>query len=131
MNKEEFEKKMQPYIDENIVSVISSNDNICILNLGDIIYVACTYVLVDNTPMGIRVLDKHLKQLIENNELVYSTTKYIYENLDEYKSSIINFNISQINTWKNFIDKNKQLGRTSVDKVLEEEILSKYKGRIK
>ena len=72
MEKDIFYEKMQSYFDEKIVREVYSSNHICILSVGEACYVACSYALLNDEPLGIFINSNQLEEISEDNTIAFS-----------------------------------------------------------
>ena len=100
MNKDLFYQKMTPYFQQEMVREVYSSDHVCILSLGEICYVACSYVLLNNEPFGLRVTEDVMKKIVENNRYIYPLTDQMFSNLNKYQGLLYDFSLKNADNIK-------------------------------
>ena len=92
------------------------------LCLGEVCYVACSYYLFGNSPVGIYMNPKTMRDLANTNRLIYPLVREILGNPDEYGSIIYDLNPDCIEEFKKWIAQNRELAISDVDYNLEEKL---------
>lgn len=119
-NKKLFYEKLWPYFDEGMVREIYSSDHLCILSLGERLYVACPFLLIDNQPYGIYMNPPVMRKIVKNNRKFYSVLNGIFDDIELNKDLIFIFSNEKIAFWKKWIEENKNVNK--MDEKLEKEI---------
>ena len=122
MEKDAFYDKMKIYFDNGIIREIYSSDYMCILSLGEVFYIACPYVLINDSPIGIYVPNQYMKVHVNDNKLVYSMLKAISKNVEKNKNIIFDFPPDGLDKYREYIETNKKIN-CNIDYKLEEEII--------
>ena len=120
--KELFYQKMQPYFDNGIVREVCASEFMCVLSIGEQIYVACPFVLLDNSPFGIFMNHSVLKKMVVNERKFFSLLKNIIENIYEYKQLVFYFSEDNLEKLKSSVS-GKISNKNYVDHDFEEELI--------
>lgn len=129
MNKELFYQKMQPYFEQGIVREIYNSEHFSILSVGERVYVACPYILLENEPYGIYMNPSVMKKIVEKNRKIYPIIEEVFSNIALNKDLIFVFNSNKIEFWKKWIIENKNVNKINYS--LEEEISEMSKSKSK
>ena len=121
-NKKLFYEKMQPYFDAELARVIYSSDHVTILAFGEICYVACQHILVNDEPVGVYANEKVIKELVAKNRYIFPLMKKVFSNIEKYQSLFYNFPEHKIGIWKEWITDNKNKGVSDINIELEEKV---------
>lgn len=120
MRKQIFYEKMQPYFNQGLVREIYSSDHVAILSVGEIVYVACSYILLANEPCGIFVNGNVMKKIVKKNRYIYPLIQRVFSDVEENQNLIFDFSYDNIGFWKKWFGENQNVNK--IDPKLEEEI---------
>lgn len=120
-----FYKKMQPYFDNGILREICNTDDFSVMRLGEIIYVACPYLLLADEPYGIYLDQDLLRKYMKDRSAFYSLVREVINDLTKYKKIFFYFSIEDIDPYKQWIKDNAHAIRYDNDFEAELKELSK------
>lgn len=98
-----FYQKIQPYFDEGILRMVYEAECLVIFAFGEICYIACPFVMVNNEPSGLYVSSKVIRELVSNNRYIFPLMKKIFGDIQKYQSLFYNFPEDKIDIWKVWI----------------------------
>lgn len=122
MDKEKFYEQMQPYFEQGLVREIYSSDHLCMLCFGELCYVACPYVFLDNAPFGVYVTHNSMRKLAQKNRLIYPYVNEVISDLSVGKNMFYDFPIDKIDVWKKWIADTRLTAKPKIDHQLEFEL---------
>lgn len=123
--KDLFYQKLQPYFEQGLLREVVSNEHFAILSVGDRVYVACPYIMLDNMPYGIYLKENGLRLVCNDNAMIYSMSLDLLKNINKYQKLLFVFSEDRINFWKKWIAENKNVNKMNYE--FEEELNSKIK----
>ncbi len=107
LNKELFYQKMQPYFDAGIVREVYRSDSLCMLSVGEKVYVACPYLLWADHPYGIYMNEKVMLDIAQVNGELFTIIEQMLGDLNRYKRILYYFHSERIDYWKQWIVDNR------------------------
>ncbi len=120
LNKEKFYEFMQSYFEKGIVREVYSSNHICALALGERVYVACPYILLDGMPYGIYMNQNVLMKIAKNNREIYPLINEVFSNIELNSNLIFFFGNERIKFWQDWTDENKSVNE--IDEAFEDEL---------
>ena len=117
---------MQPYFDNKVVREVCASEFMCVLSVGEQIYVACPYMLIDNSPFGIFMNHSILKKMVEDKYKFYALIKDIIKNIDDYKQLVFYFSKENLENLKKSV-RGKISNKNYIDYDFEEELIESNK----
>lgn len=120
-----FYQNLQPYFEQGMLREVYSNEHFTILSVGERVYVACPYIMLDNMPYGIHVNEKGLRVIANDNMRIYSMSLDLLNNIEKYQELLFVFSEDRLDFWKKWIAENKNVNK--INYKFEEELNSKTK----
>ncbi len=127
--KKKFYKMLEPYFQQGLVREIYSSNDACVLSVGEIYYVVCPYLIIDNIPLGLKLSQDHIKEVIEDKELFDLVIENVFNDFDKKKDMVFPFSKGDLESYKEWIKECKTDGISEVDYNFEEELAQMSKGK--
>ncbi len=121
-NQYKFYAKMQPYFDKGMVRIIYSSEDVVILALGEICYIACSCILINDEPIGIYATERIMRKVVVNNRYIHMLLHELLSDIYKHRGSFYNFPVTKIDIYEKWIDDNKNKGISAIDLEFEREL---------
>ena len=96
--------RIQPFIDEGLIRVIASTEHLLICNVSDRHYVVLSGVMHDGDDVGVAILPRHIRKLLEDEQYWKRYVDWLGDGLMNATMYVSARNLEVMRNWKRETD---------------------------
>ena len=122
VHKDKFLIKIQPYSKAGLLREIYRCDHFSVYAFGEIVYIACPHIMLDDIPYGLYMTPPVLRKIVKTHRKIYPIIDEIFGDMELNKDLIFMLQEDRIQWWKTWLVDNQNVNK--IDKDFEREIES-------
>ena len=123
-----FHKIIKPYTESGMIRIINLRKHFAIISLGEILYVACPYILSESEyVVGVYMNQEAMIKLLKKEKIIYPVLNAIFNDFDNKKGILFQFTVNEFDYCKKWIEENQKVFTKKIDPEFEEWMNKKYK----